>query len=121
VGLFVAWLITRDLLDEQRLSSHADLIAAIRKRERPGTALVDAALPRGLWNVHLRDLPELRRFAHAWFHNIEVGFIRHDLVGVFGAREGPTGHAEPVLDDDDWAAFDRATPVLDARFGQWVK
>jgi hypothetical protein len=121
VGLFVAWLIARDLLDESRFAAHAELIAAIRRRERQGTALVDAALPRGLWDDHLRDRPGLRHFAYAWFHNIKVGFIRDDLVGVFGSREGPTGHAEPVLDDDDWAAVDRATPVLDERFGQWVR
>lgn len=121
VGLFVGWAALRDLLDETRLRAHADLLAAVRRRERQGSALVAAAWPRGLWGSHLKDLPGLRQFAHGWFHNIGGSFIRDDLVAVFGARTGPTGHAEPVLDDDDWAAVDLATPTLDGRFGAWVK
>jgi hypothetical protein len=37
--------------------------------------------------------------------------IRDDLVGVFGSRPGPHGHAEAVLDDDGWPNVDRATPT----------
>jgi len=37
-----------------------------------------------------------------------------------GKREGPYGHDEPVLDDDDWKAVDRATTALDKRFARWV-
>ena len=85
------------------------------------TQTPEAAVPRGLWDVHLKDEPDLRDFAFGWFHNIGGFYIRDDLVTVFGARKGPYGHDEPVLDDDNWSAVDRATPTLDQRFGQWVK
>ena len=85
---------------------------------------------RARWSVWMRTLdtdrdalfrtPGLRDFAHAWFHNIEVGFIRDDLVAVFGGREGPTGHIKPVLDDDTASAVPKATPALDARFAAWL-
>jgi hypothetical protein len=78
-------------------------------------------LRRGLWDIHLKDEPGLRAFANRWFHNMEEIYIDDDLVAVFGAREGPYGHDEPVLDDDDWPAVDKATPTLDRRFAQWVK
>ena len=121
VGLFLAWAIQRNLLDESRFSAHADLIAAIRNREKRGSELLTAALPRGLWNVHLKDLPDLRIFAHRWFHNLDGSYIVFDLIKVFGARPGPHGHDEPVLDDDDWKAVTNVTKVLDKRFLAWVK
>jgi hypothetical protein len=120
VGLFVAWAIQRGLLDEARFPEHAALVDRIRRREAKGSELVANALPRGLWDDHLRDFPELRTFAFGWFHNIGGKFIRDDLVEVFGSREGPHGHAEPILDDDDWDAVDRAAASLDSRFEAWV-
>src|SRR5262249_45193393 len=120
LGLFVAWAVQRDLLDESRLAAHKKLIAAVRKREKQGSDLVDAALPRGLWDVHLKDLPGLRDFACGWFWNSDHGYMVSDLIKVFGSRPGSHGHDEPVLDDDDWVAVDRATKALDKRFAAWV-
>lgn len=119
VGLLVAWLADRQLLEPAAFSQHAALLDAVCRREQRGSDLVDAALARGLWDIHLKDLPGLRHFAFEWTHNIGGKFIRDDLVGVFGSRLGPHGHAEAVLDGDDWAAVDRATPVLDRRFADW--
>jgi hypothetical protein len=121
LGLFVAWAALRGLLDETRLEGHADLLAAVRRRERPGSALVAAAWPRGLWDCHLKDESGLRQFAHGWFHNIGGSYIIDDLVKVFGGREGPYGHTEAVLDSDNWAAVDRATLALDKRFAAWAR
>jgi len=120
LGVFIAWAILRDLIDTARFCEHAALLNAIRQRERQGSALVDPALPRGLWDVHLKDVPGLRQFAYQWFHNIGGRYIPDDLVAVFGARKGKTGHDEPVLDDDNWQAVDKVAPALDKRFAQWV-
>ncbi len=120
VGLFVAWALSRGLLDTERFSAHAALIDKIRSRQAKGSALVDAALSRGLWSSHLVSLPGLGRFAFGWFHNIGGKYIRDDLVAVFGGREGKHGHEEPVLDDDTWDAVDKATERLDAVFAEWL-
>ena len=72
---------------------------------------MQAALPRGLWDIHLKDEPGLRRFAFQWFHNIGGVYIRDDLVAIFGARKGEYGHDEAVLDDDDWSAVKKALPT----------
>lgn len=119
-GLFVAWAIQRNLLDETRFPAHSALLAAIRKRQKKGSELLAAALPRGLWDIHLKDLPNLRKFAYAWFHNFGGSYIVFDLIKVFKARPGPYGHDEPVLDDDDWNAVEKATKTLDQRFAEWV-
>ena len=119
VGLLVAWLANRGLLEPAAFSQHSALLDAVGRRKQRGSDLVDAALARGLWDIHLKDLPGIRHFAFEWMHNIGGKFIRDDLVSVFGSRLGPHGHAEALLDDDDWAAVDRATPVLDRRFADW--
>jgi hypothetical protein len=119
VGVFVAWLAHRGFLDSTAFPDHAGLLEAVHKREERGSKLVEAALPRGLWDIHLKDLPGFRYFAFEWMHNISGKYIRDDLVSVFGSREGPYGHAEAVLDSDDWQSVDRATPVLDRRFAEW--
>lgn len=121
VGLFVAWTIQRSLLNEVPFAEHAELLAAIRRRERRGSEFVERALHRGLWDIHLKDEPGLRSFALGWFHNSGGPFIRDDLIQVFGGRKGPYGHQEPALDDDDWPNVEKATPTLDARFAAWVK
>jgi hypothetical protein len=120
VGVFVAWAARRGLIDTSRAGQHAALLEEVRKGKRKGSELLDAAWPRGLWDVHLADEPGLRDFAFQWFHNIEVGYVRDDLASVFGGREGPHGHEEPALDDDDEAAVKTATPKLDAVFAKWV-
>lgn len=119
-GLFLAWAAGRGLIDVARFAAHADLLAAVRRRENKGSDLLTAAIPRGIWDIHLKDTPGLRDFAYGWFHNIEHGYIVSDLIAVFGVRQGKHGHKEPVLDNDDWNAVDRAAPALDARFAAFV-
>jgi len=87
-----------------------------------GSEFVTAALPRGLWDRHLADLPDLRYFADAWFHRVGgVGYIVQDLVKVFGERPSKRGLPEPVLDEDSWDAVDKATEMLDRVFAKWLK
>ncbi len=114
LGLFVAWAIQRDLLDPECFRDNAALHAAVRERVQKGSAFVAAALPRGLWNMHVKDETGLRDFAFAWFHNMEGSYVSDDLIDVFGARKGPYGHDEPVLDDDDWSVVDKASPTSTA-------
>jgi hypothetical protein len=119
VGLLVAWLAGQDFLEPSAFPGHEALLEAVRQRKEQGSKLVEAALSRGSWDVHLKDLPGFRHFAFEWIHNIGGKFIRDDLVSVFGSRQGPYGHTEAVLDNDDWQTVDKATPVLDRRFAEW--
>lgn len=119
-GLFVGYAATRGLLDPSRFPAHRALLAAVAKREAQGSELVKQALPRGLWDDHLRDAPGLRQMAWRWFHNMNDLWITADLKKTFGKRAGPFGHDEPKLDDDTWAAVDKAAPILDKRFAKWL-
>jgi hypothetical protein len=119
VGLLVAWLASRGFLEPKAFLGREALLEAVRERKERGSKLVEAALPRGLWDIHLKDLPGLRNFAYGWMHNIDGLSMSDDLVSVFGSREGDFGHDEAALDDDDWREVDKATPVLDRRFAEW--
>lgn len=120
-ALFIGWAATRGLLDEARFAAHADLLAAVKKRAAKGSDLMKAALPRGLWDAHLKDAPGLREAAYLWFHNMGGSWITGDLKKVFGKREGKHGHDEPKLDDDTWAAVDKAAKVFESRFSRWLE
>ncbi len=119
-GLFVGYAATRGLLDTSRFPAHRELLAAVAKREAKGSELVKQALPRGLWDDHLRDAPGLDQLAWRWFHNMNGLWITADLIKTFGKRAGPFGHDEPKLDDDTWDAVGKAAPLLDKRFAAWL-
>ncbi|MBU8899217.1 hypothetical protein DRW03_04270 [Corallococcus sp. H22C18031201] len=119
-GLFVGYAATRGLLVPERFPAHQELLSAVARREVQGSRFVKQALPRGLWDDHLRDAPGLRSLAYRWFHNMKGLWLTEDLKAVFGSRRGAFGHDEPVLDDDTWDAVDKAAPVLDQRLGAWL-
>ncbi|NOK23252.1 hypothetical protein [Corallococcus carmarthensis] len=119
-GLFVGYAATRGLLDTSRFPSHQALLTAVAARKAKGSEFVKQALPRGLWDTHLREAPGLRELAWKWFHNMDGLWITADLKKTFGKRAGPYGHDAPKLDDDTWDAVDKAAPLLDKRFAAWL-
>ncbi|GMU00140.1 hypothetical protein KH5H1_42590 [Corallococcus caeni] len=119
-GLFIGYAATRGLLDGSRFPAHRALLEAVVARKAKGSEFVKQALPRGLWDDHLRDAPGLRLMAYRWFHNMNGLWITTDLKKTFGKRAGAFGHDAPKLDDDTWDAVDKAAPLLDQRFAKWI-
>ena len=120
VGLFVAWAARRGLLDAARFPEHAPLLAAVAAGTAPGSALLAAAMPRGVWDRHLLDRPGLRDFAYEWFHNMGKKYIVKDFAEIFGEQEDEHGHTAATLKDDTSAALERMAPRLDKRFADWL-
>ncbi|MGC4092778.1 MAG: hypothetical protein QM756_33825 [Polyangiaceae bacterium] len=114
-GLFVAYAAARGLLDEGRFAEHAELVERVKARAARGSELIAEALPRGLWQDHLRDDRELRSASYGWFHGLKKGSIQKTLIKVFGQRDD-----EPALDEDSWAALDQVAPAFDAVFKKWL-
>lgn len=114
-GVFLGWAATRGLLNDAHFAKHAELLGAVKARKATGSELIRAALPRGLWNTALSG-NELRAFAYRWFHNIGDVGMRDDFTERFGANDDD----EPALEEDTWAAVDRAGPVLQRRFAAWL-
>ncbi len=118
-GVLVQWALERGCLNEDEFSGQAALLEGLRQRTTAPSRLVAAALQRGLWESHLKPEPWLRDFAFAYFHHLDGIWITADLKALFGSREGPHGHDEPVFDDDAAAAFDRIFEVFDRRFKEY--
>jgi hypothetical protein len=57
-----------------------------------------------------------------WLGNMEGASSRDDLQAVFGSRKTEYGSDEPDFDGEDtWQNVDKAIPMFDKRFAQWVK
>jgi hypothetical protein len=123
MGVFVGWAIQRGLLDLPVFGEHAAALAAkVKAREAKGSAFLEAALPRGLWDRHLVDEPGLREFAYDWFHNIgKHGYVRDAFVKAFGGHMDEHGHTAANLAEDSWAAVDEVSGVLDRIFAHWIR
>jgi hypothetical protein len=59
----------------------------------------------------------LRQSRARWF---TVAFDSRVNLGETARSSGAHRHYEPVLDDDDWKAVDKATKGLETRFAAWV-
>lgn len=116
VGLLVAWMVHRGLLDESRIAPHAALVARVKARSAKGSDLVKAAFARGIWDDHLRKDEKLVRRLHHWLGSSEGLSFTDDLIGIFGERKNQYSHREAVLDEDTWEAFDRVAALFDERF-----
>lgn len=116
VGLLVAWMALRDVLEPSRILAHEALLGRVKTRAAKGSELAKAAFPRGVWDDHLRADEKLVRRLHQWLgSSMDISFTT-DLIGVFGERTSAHGHGEAALDDDSWEAFDRVAPLFDERF-----
>lgn len=109
-GLYLGWLINRDLVSEEFLDDWSDEIELFRKRERTAPALfeiTDGVLESSM----LSD--DGARFTGAYF-NLQEGRYLDDYESLL-VNELPTMyHAE-----DTWANFDKLAARLDERFAQW--
>lgn len=115
VSVFFVSAATKGLLDEKASGAHAPLIAQLKQRKAEPAQVAKVALPRGLWDAHLKNDAKLRITAYRWFHNMNDLWITKDLIGVCGKRKGPHGHDEPKLDEATWAAVDKASKVFASR------
>ncbi len=69
VSVFFVWAATKGLLDEKASGAHAPLIAQLKQRKAEPAQVAKVALPRGLWDAHLKNDAKLRITAYRWFHN----------------------------------------------------
>lgn len=118
-GLFVQWALERGWIERSMFAGHEAVLDAMQRREARPSQLVELALGRGLWDTHLADEPGLRQFAHSYFHHMRGIWLKEDLKTMFGSRQGPYGHDDPVLDDDPAEIYDALFAVFDKQFADY--
>jgi hypothetical protein len=111
IGMYLTWLIGRDLLDPEWVQKAGvrRAVAAVKEREQTGCAL------RDMTNGSLASdmLSEDGRAFTSAYYAPEYGYPS-DYRRVFGRRAD--GYAVP----DGWESYDRLAPLLDRRYGEWV-
>lgn len=112
-GMYVGWLLSRDLFREGAFQSdqRRDLLQRLRNRETTGPEIYAQCFGGVLAAAMLTD--EGRRFTRDYF-DVDTGPFPKDY-------EGLRGHAVPDLHSvqDSWSDFDRLSRVLDQRYRQW--
>jgi hypothetical protein len=111
IGLFLAWLVERDLLDVEWVAraGAARAIAAMRAREEGCCALRD--MTGGALAADMLS-SEGRAFATAYYLP-EYGYAR-DYRRLFGRP------ADAYAVEETWESYDRLRPVLERRYREWA-
>lgn len=113
-GLFLRWAQSRQLLDPAWMGGAEKLIgdSAMKAFE---------AMPQGIWDAHLKDLPGLRQHAFCYMNSVgSEHWFQTDLHKTFGFTKDAQFVEHAKLDIDDDAALKKITPVLDKRYGDWL-
>jgi hypothetical protein len=112
IGVFVAWLVERDMLDPDWVAASGlgEAVASIRERSGSPCALRDVTEGR-LTGEMLTT--EGKGFAGAYYAP-EYGYAR-DWRRAFGRR------ADRYAVPDSWATYDWIAPLIDRRHREWVE
>jgi len=108
IGLFLAWLITRDLAADAAETA-ADR-AAVKSRSLTGAQFLMRHCDGKLLSTDLTQ--EGRAFADSYYS--DAYFSDYERVLATGLPS--TYHVE-----DSWKSFDAIAPIIDQRYGAWKK
>jgi hypothetical protein len=110
IGMFLSWIIERDLLSDELREDAAAELARVKRRKMTGAQFLLAVCDEKLSSNDLS--PEGNRFAKAYFMKEYL----EDYADLF----------EPKLSSlyelaDTWKNYDRLRPILEDRFAKWSK
>ncbi len=110
IGMFLAWIIERDLVSDELREDAAAELARVKRRKMTGAQFLLAVCDEKLASNDLS--PEGNRFAKAYFMKEYL----EDYADLF----------EPKLSSlyelaDTWKNYDRLRPILEERFATWSK
>jgi hypothetical protein len=112
IGVYLAWLINRDLGSARLRQLCGDKIDAVRRREMTGRALLFSELDEQLFDALLTK--ESRAFTESYY-------ATNQYVNDYAALlEYQLGETESLYHlEDNWENYDRVAPQLDLRFAEW--
>ncbi len=110
IGMFLAWIIERDLVSDELRADAAAELARVRRRKMTGAQFLMTVCDEKLSSHDLS--PEGNRFAKAYFMKEYV----QDYADLF-EPESPSLYEL----DDTWKNYDRLRPVIEARYAAFGK
>ena len=109
IGMFLAWIINRDLGSRQLAKIAGDKLESVRRRECTGRDLLFSDLDEKFFASLLS--PDARKFTEAYYESDQYIQDYDELLG---------GDFETLYHvPDTWENYDRLAPRIDERFASW--
>jgi hypothetical protein len=109
IGMYLAWIVLRNLGSEELVELGAETYPKVQKREATGRDLLFTELDEKFFDRLLN--PEGKAFTDAYYETDEYV---NDYANVLGGDLPTLYHVE-----DSWDNFDKLAPVLDERLATW--
>ncbi len=109
IGLYLAWIIQRDLGSATLRKYTRDSLPLLRQRKITGRELLFTELDEKLFGTLLSKVG--RKFTRDYY---ETGCYIDDYDEVLGGTLPTIYHVE-----DSWDNYDKLAPVIDGRFARW--
>ncbi|WP_066684013.1 DUF7832 domain-containing protein [Christensenella intestinihominis] len=112
IGMYLAWLVNNDLIQEDWLEEFADAFDRVRSREMTGRDLLMECFDETL----MEDLmvEEALEFTGEYYDSSYID----DFVDAL-ANEGVDSEFAVYLHEDTWENYDRLEPVINEKFEKW--
>lgn len=111
-GLFLGWLIERNLINEAYFAEFKPALEAFRKREMTGPVIFEILLGGELAIEMLSE--QGNRFAITYFDFIDGQYL-HDYRHVLALNETSVYHVA-----DSWENYELMKQVIDQRYAAWL-
>lgn len=126
IGMFLAWCIDNDLLNEEQMEENDDAIKSVKNREMTGAEFVIDIFDEKLIDDDLCELGN--GFAAAYYTDgstfgKEYSSFIDDYLNVFDdyTEEGEDKYETLYHIEDTFENYDRIKTIIDQRFDQWRK
>ncbi|WP_028605807.1 hypothetical protein [Ottowia thiooxydans] len=125
IGMFLAWMISQNLVSDFHREESADEIRRLKGREITGLQFLTAACDGKFWEDDLNDQGNAFSVdyydAKSAFAKQHGSFIE-DYCDVFDRYAEANGFEYPSAYhvENTWENFDRLKPTLDQRFSEWL-
>jgi len=124
IGMFLAWIIARDLIGEMHHENSQEAIRRVLKREITGCDFLITECDERLWEEDISE--EGLAFVQDYYDS-ETAFAQQyadylqDYCDVFDAHAAANGFEyESIYHiENSWENVDRLMPTLDKRYQEW--
>lgn len=112
IGMYLAWLINNDLIQEDWMEEFADGIERVRSRESTGRDILMECFDETLVEDIMTD--DALEFTGEYYDSSYID----DFAAALSAEDSDSEFAV-YLHEDTWENYDLVEPVITAKFEKW--
>ena len=112
IGMYLAWLINNDLIQEDWMEEFADGIERVRSRESTGRDILMECFDETLVEDIMTD--DALEFTGEYYDSSYID----DFAAALSAEDSDSEFAV-YLHEDTWENYDLVEPIITAKFEKW--